>query len=213
MKTKVTLTQDELKKALFEQRKLIEELSRVYDGGVHVVAKSIAVHLRALLHDTKQSKSLLQSLNIKEKLSFLNSAIPYNEANLLSHTGLTVIAASPRGANYEPLGNAAYKEWQIFDKWWEDIVIRDKNGHLFSRKDIILNIADTDGGAHTDPAINEKYYGLSRENSAGCQHIDSELISSNIELIELASIRQIAFEIVSTLDWESNQIVLKNLSV
>ena len=37
----------------------------------------------------------------------------------------------------------------------------------FSRKNLILNVADTDGGTHVDPELDEKYMAFSRKNSLG----------------------------------------------
>jgi len=54
-----------------------------------------------------------------------------------------------------------------FVQWWNDPVLKDQQGRTFNRRELILNVADTDGGAHVDPELDEKYMELSRKNSLG----------------------------------------------
>ncbi len=70
----------------------------------------------------------------------------------------------------------------------------------FTRKDIILNVANKDGGAHVDPTLPEMYYELSRKNSIGWKLITDETVMDFSVGPELASIRQIAYEIIVTLE-------------
>lgn len=57
-----------------------------------------------------------------------------------------------------------------FDKWWSHpviVAVAGANKTYFSRQNIILNVADTDGGAHVDPELEDIYEELSRKNSVG----------------------------------------------
>ena len=51
-----------------------------------------------------------------------------------------------------------------FQPWWTQPVFRDKTRRTFTRRDIILSVADQDGGAHVDPVLEEGYHQLSRDN-------------------------------------------------
>lgn len=56
--------------------------------------------------------------------------------------------------------------WVILDKWWNRLIFID-NDIEFSRRKMVLCIADTDGGAHVDPELEDDYYTLSRQGSIG----------------------------------------------
>ena len=91
--------------------------------------------------------------------------------------------------------SAEKSAWVSFDVWWGKIVVVDLERHEFSRRDLVLTLADTDGGTHVDPDIPEKYYLLTRENSLGWTN------GYNVPVlaIALASVRQIAHEMLKTL--------------
>ena len=54
-----------------------------------------------------------------------------------------------------------------FTRWWEEVVIRDRTGQVFSRKDLVLALANKEGGAHVDPLLDDRYAGLVRFHSMG----------------------------------------------
>jgi hypothetical protein len=70
---------------------------------------------------------------------------------------------------------------------------------VFTRKDLVLSIANQDGGAHVDPQLDEDYAGLTRKNSIGwVAEIDGKIIP-NESNPALASIRQIAYKVLESL--------------
>lgn len=86
-------------------------------------------------------------------------------------------------------GCKSNKEKITFDNWWNQIVIRTIGGSKFSRKKIILAIANQDGGAHVDPSMEEDYYNLTRLNSA--QHYYSDNIDGSNGLPEQIPFNQL----------------------
>src|SRR5205814_2070163 len=54
-----------------------------------------------------------------------------------------------------------------FDDWWTTPIVKDDQGNLFSRKDLVLALAHREGGAHVDPELPAAYAALSRSNSLG----------------------------------------------
>jgi len=88
---------------LKEQHDFLKQSCRSYDDGCENEAKRIAVCLRVLLHDTKNSRALLSQLNIKETTKFLNTAHLYNEKNLLPSSYLTFMRLSGSGGMVLPL--------------------------------------------------------------------------------------------------------------
>ena len=87
-----------------------------------------------------------------------------------------------------------------FTKWWgEDIVLSDNQKNTYTRKDLILYIANKDGGVHVDEEVSSNQYLLSKGKPT-FEYIPS----SSEELIEktkeyLSSVIQIGYEVLQTL--------------
>lgn len=203
MATRKLQSKDDLQKHLAEQLQHLIFSAKAFDEGMRSEARRLAVTIRLLVHDTNSSKSLLGQLGLKDLL-FLDTSWGPVPGNLLSHTGLV----GQKIELQDDQGSAEFWPWLdetddfrfvAFDSWWHKIVIIDQAENEFSRKDIILSVANQDGGAHVDPKIDEKYAKLSRENSLKIQEIgpgkERPLLGA-----ELATIRQIAYEIEITLD-------------
>jgi hypothetical protein len=87
-----------------------------------------------------------------------------------------------------------------FKIWWNGVfVIKDKDGQTFTRKDLVLNIANTDGGAHIDPKLDVAYANLSRFNSLGWKVFRCDIEGDFTNSPVLPSIRQITHEVLKTL--------------
>jgi hypothetical protein len=204
--SRIDQTSDELKQHLKEQINFINKSSRDFDNGDISEAKRIATHIRVLVHDTKNSVSILNSLGEKEIIPFLDSSLPNRPNNLMPYTGLVYLRVvnDSKGfrAKYSPLLNSRPKNWLSFDNWWDGIIITDQEGNRFSRKKLVLHVADTDGGAYADKLYLD-YFSLSRANSIGFSIVvqrGNEVAQENpVKNIEFASIRQIAFELVESL--------------
>ena len=189
-------TNNELLEQLKEQINFLKTSSREFDNGNYAEAKRLATNIRILLHDTRNSISLLKQLDIKEKIYYIDTASDYDPKNLISHHGLVGIKVSKNDTRFFPFLTKEKCKFTIFDKWWNKIVISDKNNKKFTRKKLILALANQDGGAHVDPELNEAYAELSRNNSVGW------FTNNNLPIlkIELFSVRQIAFELILTLE-------------
>ena len=203
--TKYVQTRGELLDHLKDQIAFIKQSANSYDNGCEDEAKRLAVAIRLLLHDTPKSTSLLTLLN-KKNINFHDSALPYNPRNLLSYSGLTMMRLSTKeGASYvAPLDEGAptrSKTRKIaFNTWWNGMfVIRDKDRKTFTRKELVLNTANTDGGAHIDPHLDEAYASLSRFNSLGWKVFRRDIEDDFRNSPVLPSIRQITHEVLKTL--------------
>jgi hypothetical protein len=82
-----------------------------------------------------------------------------------------------------------------FNHWWEEIVIKDGAGQRFSRKDLIMAMANKEGGSHVDPQLDDKYAKLARFNSQGWQVQTGEIKSPLDNSVVAATVRQIAHEL------------------
>jgi len=195
-------SQTELKQHLNEHIEFLKLSAQSFDNGFEAEAKRLAVSLRVLLHDTPQSASLLGQLTLKNQ--FWDSALPEDAGSVLSHSGLVVqVLSTTEGARHQAyldeLPVATCAGFVPFDGWWRDPVLVDQQGREISRKDLVLWIANKDGGAHVDPQLNATYADLSRNNSLGWVQ-ESTSGSRPVRAAELAAVRQIAHEVLKTLE-------------
>lgn len=193
-------TTGELEQHLNDHIEFLQSSADAFDHGYKSEAKRLAVSLRVLLHDTRSSKSLLGQLD-KKDAAFINTATPVEDESVSSHCGLAMISATSFEAEYiAPLDSSIIgaDTWLIFEDWWNAIVFIDKERREISRKELVLKMANQDGGAHVDPRLDEKYAALSRHNSMGW--VQSDGVSEKpLEGPEKAAIRQIAHEVLKTL--------------
>jgi hypothetical protein len=93
-----------------------------------------------------------------------------------------------------------------FELWWSEPVFTDLHGHQLSRRELILTMANQDGGAHVDASIEKGYTDLSKNNALGwCQDFGDHKEPSDPP--HLAAVRQIGHEILKTLkpDYEKRR--------
>ena len=164
--------------------------------------------LRILLHDEgRNSHALLAQLGALTTISWLDSAGPINPNNLAPTMGLAYsqITAVDGDGTFAPswmphLGEIhpwAGKQLQ-FTRWWNSPVVRDGSRTDFSRKDLVLAVANSDGGGHVDPSLRPAYLKLSRLNSMGMGFTGPKNEGDFGDPI-LANIRQIGFEVLASL--------------
>lgn len=206
------IRQTELYTHLREQLEFLKQSCQNFDQGMYSEAKRMAVNIRILAHDTSNSNSLFNQLAIKNKIKYIDTAFPFNDKNLLTHLGLVSLCVSCNKGTYKAKLNDSPipPKFKKFNSWWEgDIIIKDDKGNLFTRKQLILTMANKDGGAHIDSLLEEDYFHLTRENGAGWSYTDNNT-TTGIDDIELHSVRQIAYEFIQSIEQylSTNNIVL-----
>jgi hypothetical protein len=202
---KYTQTREELLGHLKDQIAFMKQSASSYDNGFEDEAKRLAVVTRVLVHDTKNSTSLLTLLN-KKNIKFYDSSIPYYPENLLSYNGLVMMRISTHegGSYVAPLDDGPPTRSRTkkipFDMWWKDmIVLKDQNGKTFTRKDLVLTVANKEGGTHIDPNLDQAYANLSRFHSMGWKFSKGGVAENFKNSPVLPSIRQITHEVLKTL--------------
>lgn len=200
--TKVKQTKKELRSHLEENLGFLSASAASFDAGHLGEAKRLAVSIRVLLHDTKNSKSLLGLLGWKQGFSFLDTAHDYDPKNLVSHHGLVGLRIGEgNGSYYAPLDNLPHRrpsKYIPFSDWWNKVVIADSHRNKFNRRDLILALANKDGGAHVDPDLDQAYADLTRNNSVGWIFSNGKN-ERPIEKVELFSVRQVAHEVTCSI--------------
>lgn len=204
----IPLTQDDFKAHLKQQIEFLKKGCNSYDKGFFDIAKHLALVVRVLVHDTPKSTSLLTHLN-KKNILFCDTALDFNPNNLLPHLGLIRVKGTVLGLG---LGAGAYEAMlddllpsitvkkEPYIKWWKKPVIVERNQEIeLTRKDLVLAVTNQDGGAHVDHNLDEDYAKLTKFNALGYNIFINGKLQPMIVGPELASIRQIAHEVLKSL--------------
>ena len=197
--TKYVKTEKELLGHLLIQIAFLERSASWYDNGAEEEAIRLATAIRILFHDTKDSHSLLSQLD-KKDIRFYDSAIAYVPDAFQTFCLTSIRMSTKEGAEYRaPLDDRNMVKIE-FVKWWEEnIIFKDNGGNIFTRKDLVRNVADKDGGAHVDPKLQKAYANLSRFNLTGLKLYVNRKQRNFKNSPVLPSIRQIAHEVLKTL--------------
>lgn len=197
-KQKLNQTEGDLEEHLREQLEFLRRSADAYDQGFDGEAKRLAIAIRILIHDTSNSHSLLGQLGMRCG-DFHSLCLPHDPSNLTPHGGLVFIGLADKDAEcMAMLDDVPVKRLLPFDEWWNEVVFVDDTKEKLTRKQLVLAVANQDGGAHVDPGLDETYARLSRQNSMGWMHVGPEG-NRPIPRPERAAMRQIAHEVLKTL--------------
>lgn len=207
--TIIEVTHEQLLGHLSENLSFLKASSASFDSGFMAEAKRLAVTTRVLIHDTGESKSILGQLNFKNDMNFYNTSFPYDSENLAPHHGLVMLKFLSTGGSYvAPLSESTklpsrLNNYVSFSDWWNEVVINDKEGGSYTREQIVKVLANKDGGAHVDPKIDEDYDELKKNNRMVWVQVISDGATekeSGIPEVELHSMRQIAYELIVSIE-------------
>ncbi len=199
---------DRFKDQLKRQFDFLINSCKIFDNGDREEAIRIGTSIRVLLHDTKNSVSLLKHLNAKNILLFDSAPdIPDTDDNgyecfVLFTMGVLNLGKDNFGydPNLEDFKPGSSPVLPV-EQWWEKSVWKLSPECLLSRKRLVLSAANQDGGAHVDAHLNLNYEELSRysfgtmSRTFGSQSQTIEVVNSH-----LVSIRTIANEILKSPD-------------
>lgn len=205
-------TKDDLLEALKKQRKFLESSCATFDNGDEDEALRIAVVLRSLVHDTTKSQSLLKQLELKNQIKFIDSSLPIDPvhtylgggrwaATAYVPPGLIGVSISSRVAKFRaPLSlRDGAKGFVLFSEWWTATCIPGHDKKRYSRKELVLTMANKEGGAHIDADIDMAYKEFASSN-LNMAHVVNEIETGFMNSAANASMRQIAWEMLPTLD-------------
>lgn len=216
---------DDLRRHVAEHLELLTDAANRYDEGRLLYARTMATSLRVLLHQTNRSHALLDQVGRLATTRWLDTAGQIIESNLASTSGLIVsrvmfldevgsteMTYVPVGDNFQHRTNLRQRTRSFgvgrepaagrflrFEDWWTTPVFRDGYRSDFSRKDLVLAIANQDGGAHVDPGIDEAYHRLSRGNSLGWSTMSGDSPEPPLNSPVPPAIRQITHEVLRSL--------------
>jgi len=110
---------------------------------------------------------------------------------------------------------SAFLSPQPFDAWWKTPLVEDSKLKQFSRMDLVLIMANQDGGAHVDPKLDKDYSDLCEDYlgvQMGFGDPDKMMdiypaLPPAANNVAFASVRQIAYEVILTLDRYNSNLV------
>lgn len=154
----------ELTQQLKDQCDFLNNSGEQYDLGNINEGKRIATQIRILVHNTSDSCSLLKQL--KEILGIEIKIFSHREKPLkdcVFYSGLT-IQLTKDGIRHVPMLDLSHpRQTEVsVEDWWNTILLM-INEEEYTRKEIILGLANKDGGAHVDPDIGTRYHKLTRD--------------------------------------------------
>mgnify|MGYP001202579534 CR=1 FL=1 len=176
------MDQNEKLNKLRQQIHLIEHNLIALDD-LELVALNIATNVRVLVHDTISSTSLLKLMSVKDSIDYYDTSVAKGSISFwkgnfsisgwdlssLPHIGIVgkeinVLSDTECLIKYTPV----YKDWNVkgkkvdFQTWWNTEIFDNNKGVTLTRKELILNATNKDGGAHIDePSIAYKAFGKS----------------------------------------------------
>ncbi len=194
-----------------------------FDEGKFVEAAAMAAHIRALIPHAETSHALINQLGLESELTWVDTAGVTHPKAMSSAACLTLmkIASGPHSHGeyipkldlYPPVpirtrdGGRINRGSRIpFDHWWMNPVLRDPNGVHYSRKQLVLALANDEGGTHVDPEMKAAHRAVADSNWFGWVVSDgTDLASAAMESVAfeknplMASVRQIGFEVVQSI--------------
>jgi len=187
----------DLQELLQEQIGFLERSCAAFDDGYIDEAKRIAVVVRVLLHDTSNSHSLFMQLGYKDYM--LIDTCPSLEENIpekIFQAGLAIPSLKGYVPRYEVF-STVNPLWVGFEKWWNNPVIKTKD-RTYSRRELVLLLANKEGGAHVNSTLTAHYEKLKHEGSGVSISLEGEN-PKPMTKEEHTCLRQIAYELLESL--------------
>ncbi len=202
----IPVTLNEQWEHLSEQLVMLGDSCRLYDQAKYHEAKRIATIASTLLIDGgKNFTSLLTQMGLEVKI--LDTSTDWHSENLLNHLGLVTFqlsagASGSRAIYKAPLDSLSpNRQGKVLSRseWLNKIVLTD-GSNVFSRKDLIRNFRDKDGGSHVDPMVPEQVKAIRRKELAQVTPVIEDTVHEFENRPDLESVRQIGYEVLLSLN-------------
>jgi len=187
---------------LAEQIALLADACHAFDAGKTYHIKAISSRAYVVCHDLIRSKDWL--IWSGGKVEFVTTAIPPHAGNLLkSHHPLACHRLGGAGPSFSAHGsNPPPHKFSFlrFSKWWDELVIRLDEGRNLTRRNLVIQMRNYDGGSHgfeKDPS--EVYRAIRDDRGIGWVAMEGDRPTDfRLSALE-ATTRQIAHELLYTL--------------
>ena len=187
------------------QKSALISSCRAYDEGEKWEALRLATTIYILVRDGgKKNRSILTQMGKRNSLEFAVAiSVGADPRNLLSYTPLVMIKIGGGGVNFKPRLSEfpGGRRMLQFDEWWDRdlIYISGDNQRRMTRKKLVFALRNLDGGAHYDEEILDPNY-IEMTHGKSWMAISSDGTERPVRQLELASMRQIAWEVLDSLE-------------
>ena len=196
----------ELREAFEVQKSALMASCSAYDEGEKWEALRLATAIYILVRDGgKKNRSILTQMGKRNSMEF---AVPISTGaddprNLLSYTPLVMIQMGGGGVNFKPRLSEfpSGRRMPQFDEWWDHdlIYISGDNRRRMTRKKLVFALRNLDGGAHYDEEILDPNY-IEMTRGKSWVAVSPDGTKRPVRQLELASMRQIAWEVLDSLE-------------
>lgn len=203
---------------LSQQLSLLIDACHNYDKGMFYQSKNMSAIIRILVKDVEnanskrksQTVSLLKLLEVKDSMKFYNTGYEAIDPDVaVNLVGIVKVPSPPPLTNqfehiYIPLLNdSACIDCKTlsFSDWWDSKIIIYKTSErsiTFTRKKIVLTMAEQDGGAHIDKFenVDKDYRDISQNIVNIFVYTSINKPESLIKYLQYALVRQISHELI-----------------
>jgi hypothetical protein len=194
------------------QMELLGNAALSFDAGSLAEAQNLATRIRVLVHDGPgPGSSFLIQIGAKDCLPYLDTAQAEDPPGVIGFGGglcmISAVVGDEGSSRYTaPLDRLAPERLHppaAFIDWWEDEILADDRSNSFSRRALVLAVANQDGGSHFDETLDAAYAELTRDRSL-TSFQPAPGGDESFKNIAPPTIRQIAYELNETL---ASQIV------
>ena len=143
-------------KVLKEQYELLKDAVNGYFAGAEIKAIVAAVHIRTLVHDTDKGDAFLATIDPNfNKLAIYRKPQPSSKAVFWMPVGVQMSGDGASRIIRDDFKQRAH-ELVPLERWWTDpyLVIGDVRS---SKKQVVLDVANKDGGAHVDDDVPSRH--------------------------------------------------------
>lgn len=180
---------------LSRQLRFLERSVDAYDEGFTDEYIRIAQTLRVLFHNTRNSHGLWEQMGTQADI--IDSSGPFELGNTVANTSLLQTGSGEQSQSmFAPLSSSIRKNSIPVKNWWQQIILVGDR-IKYSRRQLVITVANKEGGSHVDPNITEDFswiektgLGLFLLKNSDELHVPDNIVS--------ASIRQIAHEVLET---------------
>lgn len=147
-------------KALKEQYELLKNALNDYYAGVEVRAIDVAVRIRALVHDTKDSHAFLATMDPNYRTLDIYHRPPLGKNVVFAIRQGIQMSGDGKSKSIRDDFKLGFHELVPLERWWTEEYLRIGPVHS-SKSQIVLDVANKDGGAHVDPNVPARHIAAS----------------------------------------------------
>ena len=185
---------------LASQLGFLARSAKSYDEGFVDEGIRMATVIRTLIHQTNRSTALLTHLG-NPAVALLSTCAQMSPRTLAFEMIAAQTLSSDGTASIKPnLGATGYRKFLPVAEWWNQEVAIPYTGRRVTRKEIVLDAANRDGGAHVDAKLSADYVALSsgRGPFVWYDSDGNETARWQPSGIQLVYLRQFAYELLES---------------